>query len=140
MADDEKVGYGRPPKHSRFKPGQSGNPQGRSPQFGNFEGDLLEELNAEITIREGTIERKISKQRAIVNALVAAAIAGNMKASVALLGIFARSSAAKAEQDPEPKADENDDKLLKRFKSRGRRSGSREGAKKTSHGRNENEG
>ena len=23
------VGYGKPPKHSRFKPGQSGNPKGR---------------------------------------------------------------------------------------------------------------
>ncbi len=25
-----KVGYGRPPKHSRFKPGQSGNPRGKA--------------------------------------------------------------------------------------------------------------
>jgi hypothetical protein len=25
----EKVGYGRPPRHSRFRPGQSGNPKGR---------------------------------------------------------------------------------------------------------------
>ena len=24
-----EVGYGKPPKHSQFKPGQSGNPQGR---------------------------------------------------------------------------------------------------------------
>jgi hypothetical protein len=28
-AAEEKVGYGRPPRHSRFKPGQSGNPRGR---------------------------------------------------------------------------------------------------------------
>lgn len=27
--DDGKVGYGKPPKHSRFKAGQSGNPKGR---------------------------------------------------------------------------------------------------------------
>jgi hypothetical protein len=27
--DDENVGYGKPPKHSRFKKGQSGNPHGR---------------------------------------------------------------------------------------------------------------
>ena len=27
--DDEPVGYRQPPKHSRFKPGQSGNPRGR---------------------------------------------------------------------------------------------------------------
>lgn len=27
--DEDGVGYGRPPKHARFKPGQSGNPKGR---------------------------------------------------------------------------------------------------------------
>jgi hypothetical protein len=27
--DDDAVGYGKPPKHTRFKPGQSGNPRGR---------------------------------------------------------------------------------------------------------------
>ncbi len=27
--DDGKIGYGRPPKHTRFKAGQSGNPKGR---------------------------------------------------------------------------------------------------------------
>lgn len=27
--DDDEVGYGRPPKKHRFKPGQSGNPGGR---------------------------------------------------------------------------------------------------------------
>jgi hypothetical protein len=26
---DYEVGYGKPPKHTRFKPGQSGNPKGR---------------------------------------------------------------------------------------------------------------
>jgi hypothetical protein len=26
--DDDRVGYGKPPKHSRFKPGRSGNPNG----------------------------------------------------------------------------------------------------------------
>jgi uncharacterized protein DUF5681 len=26
---DEAVGYGKPPRHSRFKPGRSGNPRGR---------------------------------------------------------------------------------------------------------------
>ena len=29
MADDNEVGYGNPPRNSRWKPGQSGNPKGR---------------------------------------------------------------------------------------------------------------
>ena len=28
-ATEEAVGYGKPPRHSRFKPGRSGNPRGR---------------------------------------------------------------------------------------------------------------
>ena len=32
MATDDTVGYGRPPKHFQFKPGQSGNPAGRKPK------------------------------------------------------------------------------------------------------------
>ena len=31
-----QVGYGRPPLHSRFKPGQSGNPKGRPKQSRNL--------------------------------------------------------------------------------------------------------
>ena len=27
--DDDRVGYGKPPKRTRFRPGQSGNPRGR---------------------------------------------------------------------------------------------------------------
>ena len=29
VGNDEAVGYGKPPRHSRFKPGRSGNPRGR---------------------------------------------------------------------------------------------------------------
>lgn len=29
VARDDKVGYGKPPQSSRWKPGQSGNPKGR---------------------------------------------------------------------------------------------------------------
>jgi hypothetical protein len=30
VSGEYEVGYGKPPKHSRFKKGKSGNPQGRS--------------------------------------------------------------------------------------------------------------
>src|SRR6476659_9432704 len=33
-----EVGYGKPPKHTRFKKGQSGNPKGRPPRF-SYEED-----------------------------------------------------------------------------------------------------
>jgi hypothetical protein len=36
--DDYDVGYGKPPKHTRFKKGKSGNPKGRPRRFA-FEDD-----------------------------------------------------------------------------------------------------
>ena len=42
MANDDEVGYAKPPKDAQWKPGQSGNPSGR--QKGR--GDLLQEAAA----------------------------------------------------------------------------------------------
>src|SRR5262245_37056540 len=39
--DDYEVGYGKPPKHGQFKPGQSGNPGGRRKGLRNFKTDVL---------------------------------------------------------------------------------------------------
>jgi Family of unknown function (DUF5681) len=97
--DDDSVGYRKPPKHSQFKPGQSGNPQGRKPQFGNFDADLLAELGEEISIQENGVDRVLTKQRAIIGALVTAAIHGNVRAASALLAICARSSPSRAAED-----------------------------------------
>ena len=36
---DKKVGYKRPPLHTRFRPGMSGNPRGRQKGVRNFAAD-----------------------------------------------------------------------------------------------------
>ena len=77
---DDDVGYKRPPKHTRFQPGQSGNVAGRPKNVRNFKADLMEELREMIVIRENGRERKISKQRAFIKALVAAAIKSDVRA------------------------------------------------------------
>ena len=69
--NDIEVGYGRPPRHSRFKKGQSGNPKGRVNGTKNLKTDLNEELQETILVREGTRAIRISKQRAIVKTLIA---------------------------------------------------------------------
>ena len=66
MASDYDVGYGKPPKTNQFPKGQSGNPEGRPKHTRNLKTDLLEELNEEIPIRDGTRIKHVTKQRALV--------------------------------------------------------------------------
>lgn len=90
MADDEDhdVGYGRPPKHSRFKKGQSGNPKGRRPRSKNTSTLLAEELDKIITVKDGSGERRLSKREALMTSLVNDAITGKNQARPLLLRIL----------------------------------------------------
>ena len=90
-SDDDRVGYRRPPKHAQFKKGQSGNPRGR-PRRGttNLTTDLREELAESVRVRDGDREYYVTKQRAVLKALVAAATKGNVSAATALLALNAR--------------------------------------------------
>jgi hypothetical protein len=79
MADP--IGYGKPPKQHQFRKGESGNPSGRKKSVPTIKTDLAEELRALITVREDGQQIKVSKQRAVVKSVVAAAINGNLKAA-----------------------------------------------------------
>ena len=67
---DYEVGYGKPPQHTRFKSGQSGNPRGRPSGSKNLKTLLSEALNEPVTITENGRRRKITKREAIVRQVV----------------------------------------------------------------------
>jgi Family of unknown function (DUF5681) len=55
---DYEVGYGRPPRHTRFVKGQSGNPRGRPPGAKNLSSLLGEALNETVIVTENGGRRK----------------------------------------------------------------------------------
>ena len=59
---DYKVGYKKPPLHTRFKKGQSGNPRGRPKGSKNFSTLLAEALNEPVIVAEDGKRRRISKR------------------------------------------------------------------------------
>lgn len=76
---DYEVGYGRPPKHTQFKPGQSGNRRGR-PKKSKDLAKLIDAELDEIIPTGGSGRRKhMSKREALVKQLVNLAIKGNAK-------------------------------------------------------------
>jgi Family of unknown function (DUF5681) len=68
------VGYGRPPKRTRFKPGRSGNPRGRPKVERHFGMALRDALKREFEIAdEHGVKRKMPAYDVIARGLVASA-------------------------------------------------------------------
>src|SRR4029077_17541326 len=67
---DHEVGYGKPPRHSQFVKGQSGNLRGRPAGAKNLKTLLSKALNELVIVTENGGRRKISKREAIVTQLV----------------------------------------------------------------------
>ena len=87
---DYEVGYGKPPRHTRFQPGRSGNPHGRPQGTKNLKSDLAEELSEKILVREGEQSLRISKQRAVVKTLLAKTLKGDARAAALLTSMMMR--------------------------------------------------
>jgi hypothetical protein len=94
-----EIGYCKPPKHTQFKPGQSGHPDGRPRGQRNFRTAVREALKDKITIREGDRTRTVSKMDAIIQVTFNKALKGDAKALVAFLQL-AR-SAGLMDEEPE---------------------------------------
>ena len=78
--NDYEVGYGRPPKDTQFRKGQSGNPAGRPKGTRNFKTDLEAELQERVRITESGKSEEVSKQRALVKRTFEKGMYGDMRA------------------------------------------------------------
>ena len=98
------VGYASPPKAHQFRPGQSGNPSGRPKGVRSFKSDLREELDELVSVSDGDKTVEVTKQRAIMKAIVAAAVKGDLRAANTLLTLCGRLLTS----EYEPSADDID--------------------------------
>jgi hypothetical protein len=92
MAADQEgnyeVGYGKPPRHTRFQKGRSGNPAGRPRGKKNLATLLSDALDQKIIVVESGRRKKISKREAIVTQLVNKSASADLKATQILLAML----------------------------------------------------
>lgn len=78
-------GYGKPPQHTRFTKGQSGNPKGRPKGSQNLATMLAKAGRQRIRVTENGRSRYISKFEASMLQLMNKAVSGDLKAIRELL-------------------------------------------------------
>jgi len=122
MPSDEKrdyaVGYGKPPRHTRFEKGRSGNPKGRPSGSKNMSTLFTEALNETVIIAENGGRRKISKRQAIVKQIVNKAAKGDWRCTKLLLELPQETGSPTEPESPESAFGAADKKTIEQLKAR----------------------
>jgi len=86
-APNNGVGYGRPPVHSRFRKGHSGNPTGkrRRDEAERTKKLICQEAYRLLTIREGDKVTKMPALQALLRSQITCAAKGNIAAQRAVI-------------------------------------------------------
>src|SRR6516162_1806998 len=114
-----RVGRGKPPLHTRFKKGQSGNPRGPRK---NLPALLVAALNEPVDFTRGGESRWITKREAVIAQLVDKSTGADLRATKMLIDLLKdiekRAGTAPApEESPSTAADEEVvDNLLTRLR------------------------
>lgn len=113
--EEEGVGYGRPPKHSRWPKGQSGNPRGKTKGTKSLKSELLSLMNetVEVPIRGKT--KKVRMLSLMLRGLAAKAAKGNVSAADKLIALFIQAVGFDESDKDRKKLSPADELLLQRL-------------------------
>lgn len=114
---DYAVGRGRPPVHTRFKPGNRANPAGRPRGARNLTTLLVAALDRrEVVVGEDGTRRKLSKTEQGVARLADRFAKGDPNATRIVLEMLRESGrAGPAEPQRQPPFDEHDKEVIRNF-------------------------
>jgi len=105
----QKVGHGKPPSHTQFKKGETGNKSGRPKGRKNFATLMMQAAHSPVTAMIGGKKRIISSLHATTMQLAKKAAGGDSKSIAKFLDwidkIESRASATKPRQFPLSEAD-----------------------------------
>ncbi len=118
MSEEENGGYGRPPRRTRFRPGQSGNPRGR-PKGAKSTGTIVTGvLNKKVSLTSAGQRRQVALKEAIIMRMAEAALKGDLKAAAALFALAERAAGAAEMEPASGPHDQADEAIIATFLAR----------------------
>jgi hypothetical protein len=116
---DYEVGYRKPPGHTRFTKGRSGNPRGRSPGTKNLKTLLSDALNELVIVAANGGRCKVTKREAIITQLVNRSATADLRAIKILLDMLRDIEGQAEPASPETSAfSEADEKVIEQLRAR----------------------
>ena len=114
---DYEVGYGKPPRHTRFKKGEtSANPRGRPRK--NLAASLVEGLNKRVVVTENGRRRKIAVREAITSQLINKSATADLRAIKILLDLIKdaeKQAGAATAPEPAPRFTAADEEVVEQL-------------------------
>ena len=98
--DPYEVGFGKPPKQTRFKKGRSGNPKGRPRKKPDLYGELTKVLRENVTVTIDGQSEKVTVQQALLLRLRDQALRGELWAGKLLQKVVAALPESESERAP----------------------------------------
>lgn len=77
---DYEIGYGRPPKHTRFQKGQSGNRAGRPKGSLSLAAQVRKDAGLPVVVTINGVRKKFTRRQAASQQMTLKAAGGDMKA------------------------------------------------------------
>lgn len=94
------VGYKKPPVHTRFQKGASGNPRGRPRDAKSLKTIVRETMTAKVPVRTAAGEMKMSRMEAVLHKTVELAMKGNPRALAHLISLYGTAVPEQVTQTP----------------------------------------
>jgi hypothetical protein len=94
-----QVGRCKPPQHTRFRKGRSGNPKGRPKTSRKLTSLALQIMNEKVTVTENGRRRQITKLQAALKQLINKAASGDFRATREVLKMRADIASNEADTD-----------------------------------------
>jgi hypothetical protein len=115
----KRVGYRNPPEATRFKKGQSGNPNGRRKGSLNLATVLAQTLREKVVVNENGQRKTITKREAAFKQLANKAASGDLRALQLLVNLSREAETRESESQPNSLTlSESDQKVMERILKR----------------------